>query len=78
MEKGKGLFQLKISSYSPSLREVKVGLTAISHSITSDQGTRFPYAPVQGNPRAKKGEWMGRGLGEWVWRTFGIALKILN
>jgi hypothetical protein len=21
------------------------------------------YAPVQGNPRAKKGEWVGRGLG---------------
>jgi hypothetical protein len=34
------------------------------------------YAPVQGNPRAKKGEWVGRGLGRWVWRTFGIALKM--
>ena len=22
-----------------------------------------PYAPVQGNARAKKGEWMGRGAG---------------
>jgi hypothetical protein len=34
------------------------------------------YAPVQGNARAKKGEWVGRGLGEWVWGTFGIALKM--
>jgi hypothetical protein len=24
------------------------------------------YAPVQGNARAKKGEWVGRGLGGWV------------
>jgi hypothetical protein len=32
-------------------------------------------APVQGNARAKKGEWVGRGLGGWVWGTFGIALK---
>jgi hypothetical protein len=23
------------------------------------------YAPVKGSPRAKKGEWVGRGLG-WV------------
>jgi hypothetical protein len=23
----------------------------------------FLYAPVQGNARAKKGEWVGRGLG---------------
>jgi hypothetical protein len=34
------------------------------------------YAPVQGNARAKKGEWVGRGLGGWVWGTFGIALKM--
>jgi hypothetical protein len=34
------------------------------------------YAPVQGNARAKKGEWVGRGLGSWVWGTFGIALKM--
>jgi hypothetical protein len=32
--------------------------------------------PVQGNARAKKGEWVGRGLGGWVWGTFGIALKM--
>jgi hypothetical protein len=24
------------------------------------------YAPVQGNARAKKGEWVGRGVGGWV------------
>jgi hypothetical protein len=34
------------------------------------------YAPVQGNARAKKGEWVGRELGGWVWETFGIALKM--
>jgi hypothetical protein len=32
--------------------------------------------PVQGNTRAKKGQWVGRGLGGWVWGTFGIALKM--
>jgi hypothetical protein len=34
------------------------------------------FAPVQGNARAKKGEWVGRGLGGWVWGTFGIALEM--
>ena len=35
------------------------------------------YAPVQGNARAKKGEWVGRGvLGGSVWGTFGIALEM--
>ena len=34
------------------------------------------YASVQGNARAKKWEWMGRGVGERVWGTFGIALEI--
>jgi hypothetical protein len=39
------------------------------------------YAPVQGNARAKKGEWVGKGVGGkgvggWVWGTFGIALKM--
>jgi hypothetical protein len=33
------------------------------------------YAPVQGNARAKKWEWVGRGVGE-VWGTFGIALEM--
>jgi hypothetical protein len=36
----------------------------------------FIYAPVQGNARAKKGEWVSRGLGGWVWGTFGIALEM--
>jgi hypothetical protein len=46
------------------------GLAAIS-------GKRGPldlqtlYAPVQGNARTKKWEWVGR-----VWGTFGIALEI--
>jgi hypothetical protein len=34
------------------------------------------YAPVQGNTRAKKGEWVGRELGGLVWGTFEIALEI--
>jgi hypothetical protein len=33
------------------------------------------YAPVQGNARAKKWEWVGRGVGGWVmgdfWDSFG-------
>jgi hypothetical protein len=33
------------------------------------------YAPVQGNIRAKKWEWVGRGVGV-VWGTFGIALEM--
>jgi hypothetical protein len=32
------------------------------------------YDPVQWNAKAKKGEWAGRGVGGWVWGTFGIAL----
>jgi hypothetical protein len=34
------------------------------------------YAPVQGNARAKKWEWVGRGVGGRVWGTFGIALEM--
>jgi hypothetical protein len=34
------------------------------------------YAPVQGNARAKKWEWVGRGVGDRVWGTFGIALEM--
>ena len=33
------------------------------------------YVSVQGNARAKKWEWMGRGVGG-VWGTFGIALEM--
>jgi hypothetical protein len=38
------------------------------------------YAPVQGNARAKKGEWVGRGVEEWGvgMGTFGIALGNVN
>jgi hypothetical protein len=31
--------------------------------------------PCTENARAKKGEWVGREWGGWVWGTFGIALK---
>jgi hypothetical protein len=34
------------------------------------------YAPVQGNARAKKGEWVCRGVGGRVWGTFGIVLEM--
>jgi hypothetical protein len=34
------------------------------------------YAPVQGKARAKKWEWVGRGVWGLVWGTFGIALEM--
>jgi hypothetical protein len=34
------------------------------------------YAKGQGNARAKKWEWVGRGVGGMVWGTFGIALEM--
>jgi hypothetical protein len=34
------------------------------------------YAPVQGNARAKKWEWVGRGVGGGWWEAFGIALEM--
>jgi hypothetical protein len=34
------------------------------------------YAPVQGNTRAKKWEWVGNGVGGRVWGTLGIALEM--
>jgi hypothetical protein len=33
------------------------------------------YAPIQGNARAKKHEWVGRGGGR-LWGTFGIAFEM--
>jgi hypothetical protein len=33
-------------------------------------------ASVQGNARAKKWEWVGRGVGGRVWGTFEIALEM--
>jgi hypothetical protein len=46
------------------------------HCKDRPNGLANLYAPVQGNPRANKGEWVGRGLGGWVWGTFGLALKM--
>jgi hypothetical protein len=34
------------------------------------------YALVQGNARAKKWEWVGRGVGGRLWGTFGITLEM--
>ena len=34
------------------------------------------FAPVQGNARAKKWEWVGREVGGRIWGTFGIALEM--
>jgi hypothetical protein len=34
------------------------------------------YASVQGNARAKKWEWVGRGVGGGLWGTFGIVLEM--
>jgi hypothetical protein len=35
------------------------------------------YAPVQGNARAKKGEWVGRGVG-WVMGDFWYSIGNVN
>jgi hypothetical protein len=40
----------------------KDGLVAITEK-RGPLGTQTLYAPVQGNVRAKKGEWVGRGVG---------------
>jgi hypothetical protein len=32
--------------------------------------------PSTGNARAKRWEWVGRGVGGRVWGTFGIALEM--
>jgi hypothetical protein len=48
-------------------------------AITGKRGTldlQTLYAPVQGNARAKKWEWMGRGVGGKVWGTLGIVLEM--
>ena len=34
------------------------------------------YAPLQGNARAKKWGWVGRGVGGVCGGTFGIALEM--
>jgi hypothetical protein len=34
------------------------------------------YASVRGNTRAKKWEWVVRGVGGRVWGTFGIAFEM--
>jgi hypothetical protein len=39
--------------------------------------TQTLYAPVQGNARAKKWEWVGKGVrGGRAWGTFGLALEM--
>jgi hypothetical protein len=35
----------------------------VGHHWKERQDTQTLYAPVQGNARAKKGEWVGRGVG---------------
>jgi hypothetical protein len=34
------------------------------------------YKRAKGNARAKKWEWVGRGVEGRVWGTFGIALEM--
>ena len=52
-------------------------------SFLATTGKRGPldmqtlYAPVQGNARAKKWEWVGRGVESGrLWGTFGIAFEM--
>ena len=33
--------------------------------------------PSTGERQGQKWEWVGRGVREWVWRTFGKALQML-
>jgi hypothetical protein len=57
----------------------KIIFLVLKSSLPKERGPldlQTLYAPVQGNARAKKGEWVGRGLWGWVWRTFGIALEM--
>jgi hypothetical protein len=51
-------------------------------AYVSEDGKRCPlvlkylYVSVQGNARAKKWKWVGRGVGGGrVWGTFGLALE---
>jgi hypothetical protein len=39
-------------------------------------GLQTLYAPAQGKARAKKWEWVGRGVVGRVWGAFGIALEM--
>jgi hypothetical protein len=52
-------------------------LTLVAYvSKDSLVGHHCKERPIGIAARAKKGEWVGRGLGWWVWWTFGIALKM--
>jgi hypothetical protein len=55
------------------------GLVVVASIRTGKRGPldlQTLYAPVQGNARAKKWAWVGRGMGGRVWGTFGIALEM--
>jgi hypothetical protein len=57
---------------------LKISKTLATY-VSKDRGlldTQTLYAPVQGNARAKKWEWVGRGVEGRVWGTFGIALEM--
>ena len=54
-------------------------LGSVIYTIISSENSDILtlYAPVQRNARAKKWEWVGRGVGGGrVWGTFGIALEM--
>jgi hypothetical protein len=50
----------------------------VGHHWRGPLDTQTLYAPVQGNARAKKGEWVGRGVGGGgrAWGTFRLALEM--
>ena len=65
----------------PAYREGTPGFSKVWMSaITGKRGPLVMQtlcAPVQGNARAKKWEWVGRGVvGGRVWESFGIALEM--
>ena len=57
------------------------GMINLKKILLHELGKRGPLvlqtldASIQGNARAKKWEWVGRGVGG-VWGTFGIALEM--
>jgi hypothetical protein len=56
-----------------------VSKDGLESAITGKRGPldlQTLYAPVEGNARAKKWDWVGRGVGGRVWGTFGIALEM--
>jgi hypothetical protein len=59
-------------------------MTSVFKETETDKNHRIKnvlcalYAPVQGNPRAKKGVWVGRGLGRVGMGNFWDSIENVN